>query len=154
MFYLLDTHSSETENEMPTATSTTIDTPTAIAETILQQLEQAWNDADGAAFGSQFADESDFVDIRGGHHRGAADIGHGHQAIFDSIYAGSTVSVRLELARALAPGFILALAGSTLDVPQGPMQGVHQARMTMLIAAPGADWRITAFQNTLVMEAR
>lgn len=127
--------------------------PTTIATTILQQLERAWNDADGAAFGAPFADESDFVDIRGGHHRGKAEIAHGHQAIFDSIYAGSSVRFRLDVARPVAGG-ILAVATSTLDAPGGPLQGIHNARFTMVIAEQGDDWRVASFHNTLVAESR
>ena len=131
-----------------TATSTE-----AIATTILEQLEQAWNAGDGAAFGAPFADESDFVNVRGEHHRGADNIAHGHQAIFDSIYAGSNVRFRLDVARPLAGG-ILAVATSTLDAPSGPLKGIHDARFTMVIAEQGDDWRVTAFHNTLVAEGR
>ena len=133
--------------------TTTSADPTTIATTILQHLERAWNDADGAAFGAPFADESDFVDIRGGHHRGKAEIAHGHQAIFDSIYAGSSVRFRLDVARPVAGG-ILAVATSTLDAPGGPLQGIHNARFTMVIAEQGDDWRVASFHNTLVAESR
>jgi len=131
-----------------TATSTE-----AIATTILEQLEQAWNTGDGAAFGAPFADESDFVNVRGEHHRGADNIAHGHQAIFDSIYAGSTVRFRLDIARPVA-GTILAVASSTLDAPSGPLKGIHNARFTMVIAEQGDDWRVASFHNTLVAEGR
>jgi uncharacterized protein (TIGR02246 family) len=131
-----------------TATSTE-----AIATTILEQLELAWNAGDGAAFGAPFADESDFVNVNGEHHRGADNIAHGHQAIFDSIYAGSTVRFRLDMARPVA-GTILAVATSTLDAPSGPLQGIHNARFTMVIAEQGDDWRVASFHNTLVAEGR
>jgi uncharacterized protein (TIGR02246 family) len=157
MFYLLDSQSTEPEKQMftlPTPDTSRRTDPAAVASPILQQLEQAWNDADGAAFGAVFADEMDFVNVRGEHHRGdGAYIGRAHQGIFDSIYAGSTVSFRLDIARVLAPGVVLAVASSTLDVPQGPLQGIHHARMTMVIAAQDGDWRITAFHNTLVADA-
>ena len=133
--------------------TTTSADPTTIATTILQQLEGAWNDADGAAFGAPFADESDFVNVRGEHHRGADNIARGHQGIFDTIYAGSTVRYRLELARPVAGG-ILAVANATLDAPSGPLQGIHNSRMTMVIAEQGDDWRVAAFHNTLVAESR
>jgi uncharacterized protein (TIGR02246 family) len=126
------------------------ETTTTIAEDTLKQLEDAWNAADGAAFGARFADESDFVTIRGEHHRGSAQIGGGHQGIFDTIYAGSTVRFRLEVARDLVPGAILAVASSTLDVPGGPLQGIHNARFTMVMVEQGDDWRVAAFHNTLV----
>jgi uncharacterized protein (TIGR02246 family) len=132
---------------------TTVTSTEAIATTILEQLEQAWNAGDGAAFGVPFTDESDFVNVRGEHHRGADNIAHGHQAIFDSIYAGSTVRFRLDMARPVA-GTILAVATSTLDAPSGPLQGIHNARFTMVIAEQGDDWRVAAFHNTLVVEGR
>ena len=137
---------------MPTATPT--ENHTTLASTFLERLEQAWNAADGAAFGAEFADESDFVNVRGEHHRGATAIARGHQAIFDTIYAGSSVRFQLDMARELAPGTILAVATSTLDAPAGPLKGIHNARFTMLIVEQGDDWRIAAFHNTLVAEGR
>ena len=44
--------------------------------------------------------------------------------------------------------------GSTLQVPAGPMAGVNQARMTMVIVEQEDDWYITAFHNTLVAAER
>ena len=122
--------------------------PTLLATATVELLERAWNAGDGAAFGSAFADESDFVDIRGGHHRGAEAIARGHQALFDSIYAGSTVRYAVEVARPLAGGDVLAVVGATLDAPHGPMQGVNHARFTMVLGEEG----VTAFHNTLVRQ--
>jgi uncharacterized protein (TIGR02246 family) len=124
--------------------------PITIATAQLEQLERAWNRADGAAFGAAFAADADFVDIRGSHHSGARVIGHGHQAIFDSIYAGSTVRYELDKAHAVAPGCILATATSTLDAPTGPLQGVNHARSTVVLTEHGGRWAIAAFHNTLV----
>jgi uncharacterized protein (TIGR02246 family) len=138
---------------MTTATDVTTE-PAAVASSALERLEQAWNDADGAAFGALFADETDFVEIRGGHHRGDGTvIGRSHQALFDGIYARSTVAYRLDVARFLAPGCILAVATSTLDAPHGPLQGRNHSRMTMAIAPEAGEWRIFAFHNTLIMGA-
>ena len=135
-------------------TATPTENHTALATSFLEKLEQAWNAADGAAFGALFAEESDFVNVRGEHHRGSAHIGRGHQGIFDTIYAGSTVRYRLKLARELAPGVIMAVASATLDVPAGPLKGIHNSRFTMLIVEQGDDWRIAAFHNTFVAEGR
>ena len=51
-------------------------------------------------------------------------------------------------------GGILAVANATLDAPSGPLQGIHNSRMTMVIAEQGDDWRVAAFHNTLVAESR
>ena len=129
---------------------TAVQTPTEIGTAVLQELERAWNAADGTAFGTVFTADADFVDIRGAHHTSAAAITQGHQAIFDSIYRGSTVRYRLDDARHLAPNCILAHGTGTLDAPAGPLQGVHDAVQTVVIVEDGDRWRIAAFHNTLV----
>ena len=56
------------------------------------------------------------------------------------------------MAREIAPGCIVAVVTSTLDAPTGPLQGVNQSRITVVITASRSGrWSIIAFQNTLVM---
>jgi uncharacterized protein (TIGR02246 family) len=125
-----------------------------IASTQFERMERAWNDADGAAFGNVFADDTDFVNIRGEHHRGdGAVIGQAHQGLFDSIYAGSTVHYQPQVARLIAPGCVLAVAGATLVAPNGPLQGINHSRITATIIESDGRWMVTAFQNTLVRGA-
>ena len=75
--------------------------PKTIAETVIKRLEDAWNVADGEAFSEPFAPDADFVDFRGDLHSGSQEIAAGHQQIFDSIYAGSTVRYTVLQAREL-----------------------------------------------------
>jgi uncharacterized protein (TIGR02246 family) len=126
--------------------------PTTIAAQNFEQMQKAWNRADGQAFGAVFADDSDFVDIRGEHHRGNGAIGEGHQAIFDSIYAGSKVCYQVDVVRTVVPGCILAVASATLDAPSGPLQGRNQSRITAVIADQGDRWAVTSFHNTIVRD--
>ncbi|HEX3089432.1 MAG TPA: SgcJ/EcaC family oxidoreductase [Ilumatobacteraceae bacterium] len=130
---------------------------TAIASRLFEHLEEAWNAADGAASGEVFADETEFVNIRGEHFTGnGVTIGRAHQGIFDTIYAGSTMRYAIDVVREITPGSIIAVVTSTLDAPTGPLQGVNQSRITVVITdqtstEQAGDWRIIAFQNTLVM---
>jgi uncharacterized protein (TIGR02246 family) len=126
--------------------------PDTIAADLLARLEQAWNSSAGAAFGAAFADDSEFVDIRGGHHRGTTAIAEGHQDLFDSLYARSTICYRLETARQVAPECVVAVAEATLDVPSGPVPGTHRSRLTAVIRAADGGWSIAAFHNTLLQE--
>jgi uncharacterized protein (TIGR02246 family) len=126
--------------------------PTAMAASHLEQLERAWNTSDGAAFGDAFHEDGEFVDVRGGYHRGVAAIADGHQGLFDSVFAGSSIRYRLETARTVAPGCVIAVAGATLEAPSGPMQGTHRSRLTAAITEAGGHWSIAAFHNTLVRE--
>jgi len=117
-------------------------------EKIVGQLEAAWNAMDGAAFAVPFADDADFVNIRGEHHRGKTAIAAGHTAIFNSIYAGSSVALTLEAARLLGPDVALVRVHSILNAPQGPLKGRHGARFSMALTRKGGGWEIAAFHNT------
>ncbi len=146
-----DTTMTTTTNTTATTAAIDLSTdPTDVASGLVAHLERTWNRADGSAFGAAFADDSDFVDIRGVHHVGRAAIAAGHQAIFDSIYAGSTVDYELERAREIAPGCVVGVVAATLEAPHGPLQGTTHARFTLTITDLGERWAISAFHNTLV----
>ena len=139
-----------TATEITDPARTTVD-PTAIATACFEHLEAAWNAADGPASGQVFADDTDFVNIRGEHFRGdGAMIGQAHQMIFDTIYLGSTMHYDIDVAREIVPGCIVAVVTSTLDAPSGPLQGVNQSKITAVFTQEGDRWSIMAFQNTLV----
>ena len=90
-----------------------------IARRILEQLGQAWNAGNGGAFGQPFAADADFVAIRGEYHHSRDAISRGHQALFDTIYTGSTVTYSLLQARALTESVILVHAQGQLQAPGG-----------------------------------
>ncbi|HEV2377440.1 MAG TPA: SgcJ/EcaC family oxidoreductase [Streptosporangiaceae bacterium] len=121
-----------------------------VAETIMQQLELAWNRADGAAFGAPFSANADFVTIQGHHHVGRDAIAAGHQQIFDTIYAGSTIRYQLLQARQLDDQVILAHGRATLNAPGGPLAGLHSSTATVVLLSHGDEYEITAFHNTLI----
>ena len=122
-------------------TAATRETPLLqVAESIFGRLQDAWNAADGTAFGRPFAPQADFIDIRGA----------GHQAIFNSIYADSTIGYRIDAARPLGSDHLLVHATSTLDAPAGPLAGTNQSRISAVLVRNGEDWQITALHNTLV----
>jgi uncharacterized protein (TIGR02246 family) len=134
-----------------TDVATTHSDPMTIASTLFGRMQHAWNDADGAAFGEVFADDTDFVHILGVHLRGDGDfVGRCHQEIFDTIYAGSAVRYQVDMARQVAPGCVVAVVTSTLNAPAGPLPGVNQSRITAVITQDGDRWTVTAFHNTLV----
>jgi uncharacterized protein (TIGR02246 family) len=122
----------------------------AVVAPILEHLQNAWNDGDGRRFSAAFADETDFVEIRGGHHRGVEAVARGHQAIFDTIYAGSTVQYQVDVARPVGADGLLAVVTSTLDAPTGPLAGTNHSRITATFRRQDDHWLITAFHNTLV----
>ena len=123
--------------------------PRAALANVISQLEAAWNALDAPAFAGHFAEDADFVNIRGEHHQGRAAIAAGHAAIFRTVYAGSSVKMALETARLLHPDVVLAHVHSVLDVPQGPLAGRHRACFSLVLTRPTGGWEIAAFHNTL-----
>jgi uncharacterized protein (TIGR02246 family) len=136
------------------STTATADTtgPMTMVSSRFAGLEQAWNRADGAAFGEGFTSQADFVDIRGDHHTGRLAVANGHQALFDSIYRHSTIVYEVESAQRVAAGLVIAIASATLAVAGGPLQGTHRSRMTAVLVEQDGGWLIRAFHNTLVEE--
>ena len=128
--------------------------PENVANELIGRLEQAWNKADGRAFGEPFSADADFVDIRGEYHHGQEAIAAGHQAIFDSIYKGSSTNYKLIQARELLADVILALSTGVLRVPSGPLAGEHNAVQSLVLVREGDEWKIANFHNTLVAPQR
>jgi uncharacterized protein (TIGR02246 family) len=118
-------------------------------ERLVRRLEAAWNAMDGAAFAAPFADDADFVNVRGEHFRGRPAIAAGHAGIFGTIYAGSVNAYATEGARLLRPEVALVHVHSRLDVPRGPLTGHHQARFSLVCTREPGGWEIAAFHNTL-----
>jgi uncharacterized protein (TIGR02246 family) len=127
-----------------------MDTRDQIVADVVNELEKAWNAGDGVAFARPFAEDADFVNIRGEHHRTREAIAKGHQAIFDSVYKGSVVRLQVVGLRTLAPTVLLAHVKSTLKVPTGPLAGEHGALFSLVLVRDQDTWRIAAFHNTLV----
>jgi uncharacterized protein (TIGR02246 family) len=123
----------------------------AIAD-VFAAMTDAWNRADGTAFGELFTDDADFIEIRGGHHVGRTAIELGHRGLWDSIYAGSTVDYRVEAVRPLDSRSAVGVIGAVMHAPTGPLAGTNHARITAVLVEADGSWRIASFHNTLVLE--
>ena len=123
-----------------------------IAKDVLGKLEAAWNGGDGASYGSVFAEDAYFVDIRGTRHRGRAAIAEGHQGIFNSIYKGSKIHEHLIDVTQLSDDVLVVHAASDLDCPVGPLAGKNSSTQTAILKRVGNDFRVASFHNTLVMK--
>jgi uncharacterized protein (TIGR02246 family) len=123
-----------------------------IAQSILSTLENAWNSANGAEFAKPFADISEFVDIRGTYHQNAIPqyVGEAHQGMFMSIYKDSKVDYKLIQSVPIDQNTILVHASAELNAPSGPLAGISESMISMVLAGAEGNWKIRAFHNTLV----
>src|SRR3954454_1790642 len=113
-------------------------------ENIVDQLQAAWNAMDGSAFAAAFADDADFVNIRGEHFRGRTAIAQGHAAIFRTVYSGSTSQMIIEGLRLLRAEVALVHVHSLLDTPAGPLAGRQGARFSLVLTKEDGGWEIAA----------
>ena len=117
---------------------------------IVAQLEAAWNKGDSVTWTSFFAEDADFVHILGGHFTGQAAIEAGHRTIFDTIYKGSTLKLEVEKIRFAGDAVAIVFIFSTLLVTQPGVPPKMNARPTLMAQRQDSQWKIVAFQNTLV----
>ena len=120
-----------------------------IATAMMGRLEAAWNKADAAAFAAEFADDADFVNIRGDYASGRHAIAEGHAHIWGSIYAGSQVRYSLRQVRQLAPNVLLVHLDAELHVPRGPLAGQTSALPSLVLVSAEGGWKIASFHNTV-----
>ena len=123
-----------------------------ISKTILKTLEDGWNNANGEESAKHFADNSEFVTIRGELHKNSTRqyLADAHQGLFKSIYKDSKVSYQLLQAMPIDNQTILVNARTELDAPGGPLAGKSYSTVTMVLVQRTGAWRIKAFHNTLV----
>jgi uncharacterized protein (TIGR02246 family) len=118
-------------------------------ERLATSLVAAWNAADAGAWAAHFAEDADFIHVLGGHGAGRTAIEAAHRKLFETIYRGSRLHLRLEGVRQLDPGLAIVRFHQTLDyrTADGP---AHLAGRPSLVAARrGGCWQILFFQNTL-----
>jgi uncharacterized protein (TIGR02246 family) len=118
---------------------------------IVKKLEDAWNYGDSVAWTTQFAEDADFIHVLGGHFHGRTEIERGHRTIFDTIYKGSHNNFKVEGIRFVRPDVaIVFIFANLMWYLKGAEQHI-QARPTLVAQKDQAgDWKIAAFQNTLV----
>jgi uncharacterized protein (TIGR02246 family) len=124
----------------------------AAIESVVSELEKAWNAGDGSAFARPFTEDADFVNIFGFHGKGQPAIAEGHNRIFSTVYKGSVNRYAVAQARMLTPDVALVHLCATLNVPIGPPSGRLDAIPSAVFVRDGGEWKIAAFHNTLIQK--
>lgn len=122
-------------------------------ETILAQMEQAWNAGDGARFAAPFALDAVQVNTFGSILNGREEIAQRHDSIFKSIFRASRNTLRIVSARYVTDDVVLARISSVVEVPQGPLQGDLKTLASLLFQRSDAGWELVTFHNTRVDES-
>jgi uncharacterized protein (TIGR02246 family) len=127
----------------------------AAISALLDELVDAWDRGDGAAYGAAFTADASYITYVGTLYHGAAEIGRAHQALFESFLKGTrlasqTISIRFF-------GADVAVALTRGDTYRKRPRGLRKVQtFTLVRQGDGRRNEIAAFQNTMrkpLMEA-
>lgn len=110
-----------------------------------QTMADAWERGDAAGFAGVFAEDVDFVNVRGEEQLGRAQVEAGHAALFETVYRGTRMVPEVRLVRPLADGAYLVHAASEV-LPPGT-----RTHAQAVVARRDGEWSIAAFHNMIPM---
>jgi uncharacterized protein (TIGR02246 family) len=79
----------------------------ALAE-LVADVEKAWNSHDMSRFAARFAEDADFINVRGRWWQGREEIEQRHTLLHETIFRESSMSLELASTREVCPGVVLA----------------------------------------------
>lgn len=123
----------------------------AAVKAVLRGFEEAWNRHDMDAFGRLFADDADFVNVRGTRWIGRPAIQQAHTASHAAQFKNSRLRIGDTTVRFPKPE--VAVARSVWDLeghtsPTGEPQPPRKGILTNVLANGPAGWKIVTSQNT------
>src|SRR5512140_1514389 len=80
---------------------------TALAE-LVADVEDAWNAHDMRRFAARFAEDADFINVRGWWWRGRDEIERRHALLHETMFGESSMSLELASTREVCRGVVLA----------------------------------------------
>src|SRR5580765_4148165 len=98
---------------------------------VVAGLEKAWNNADGEDYALWFQEDAEFVNVYGMYAQGRRQIADGHNMIFCTVYADSTLELIPLNVRQIREEVAVVHMRARLHVPRGPRRGEHESLPAM-----------------------
>ncbi len=126
-------------------------------ERLLASLDDAWARGDAGAYASRFANDGTFTNVLGMFFRGRDEFRERHDAVFKTVFKGSTLALRIAALRFVKPDVAIAdldaevrsfaaLGGGYTAMPDGTVR----TRLLMVLVKEHGDWWISAYHNVAV----
>ncbi|MEV5652758.1 SgcJ/EcaC family oxidoreductase [Nocardia sp. NPDC052254] len=113
---------------------------------LIQRSQDAWARGDGAAYGACFTDDATDVTYTGTVYHGGAEIGRGHQALFDSFLKGTGLTI--EIIEIRHYGSDTAVVVTRGESAKGKPARLGKLATYTVIRDGAGQWRIAAVQKT------
>jgi uncharacterized protein (TIGR02246 family) len=127
---------------------------------VFQEQEAAWNRGDGVGFAAAFADDSDFINVRGDLFHGKTMIAARHTSILSGPFKGSHDTITIRNLRTISPELVIVETDHSLtefhSLPPGigpTFPGTLKTHMTYVVSRKEGGWSIVFAQNTAVASA-
>ncbi|MFD9703650.1 SgcJ/EcaC family oxidoreductase [Lentzea sp. NPDC059081] len=108
-----------------------------------QRMEQGWAAGDGPAFAAVFAEDVDFVTVRGEELFGRRDVALGHSRLFSGPYRDTKLTAEISLIRPLTDDVSVVHVTSSI-APAG-----ITTHAQAVVVRRGGEWEIAAFHNMI-----
>jgi len=108
-----------------------------------QRMEQGWALGDGHAFAAVFAEDVDFVTVRGEELFGRPAVAAGHSQLFAGPYRDTKLTAEISLIRPLTDDVSVVHVTSSITPA-----GITTHAQAVVVRRAGG-WEITAFHNMI-----
>jgi uncharacterized protein (TIGR02246 family) len=109
------------------------------------RMTRGWAAGSGADFATAFAEDVEFISVRGTDEGGRTGVADRHDQLFASAYRGTTLSADVRLIRHLSTDVAVVHATSRITRPDGtPAADTHAQAV---VERRDGGWQIVAFHN-------
>ena len=123
-------------------------------------MGDAWAHGDAEAFARRFANDGTFTNFLGMFFCGPDAFRERHDAVFKTVFKGTTLTLRIATLRFIRPDVAIAdtdaeVRGLTI-VPVGLTampDGVVHSKLLMVLVREQGDWWISVYHNVAVAQA-
>jgi uncharacterized protein (TIGR02246 family) len=110
-----------------------------------QRMAEGWANADGERFASVFADDVEFVNVRGEEQHGRQTVAAGHQKLFETRYRDTKLTAEVHTIRFIGDDAAVVHVASTVHSGEHGTETHAQA----VVERRAGQWLITAFHNMI-----
>ena len=122
--------------------------PMEVAEKLASDFVDSWNLHDMVRFAQLFHTDASFVNVIGQLMKGRDEIEKIHAAAHAGPFLTSTLQMRVEDARRVVPGVMVAHVTSSLHGDSRDPSSERKTLFTFVLEVRDDQWRIVAAQNT------
>lgn len=116
-------------------------------QSVFRGLTEAWEQADGNAWGSYFTEDADFTVWFGLHLKGRSEIADGHQWVFNTVYPNTRYEFTITDLKFIKPDVAIAHLNASVIKPGEDLPAEPNTLPVAVLQKLGEDWKIVMFHN-------